>query len=155
MTNRLVRPALVVLGYGSRWHGDDAAGPLVVERLEQRVHDPRLQCLACGQLLPEMAELVAESQRVLLVDASLSEPAGSVACRRIVADPAGLLRLGHQVTAGGLWQLAESAYGRAARGRLYTIGAGHLELGQPLSAPVEAAIECLVARLERKLRPWL
>ncbi len=156
MTSRQTRPAaIVVVGYGSRWHGDDAAGPLVAERLGQRLQHPELQCIACGQLLPELAELVSESGRVLLVDASLSEPAGGIACRRVVADAAGLARLGHQVTAGGVWRLAEAAFGRAARGRLYTIGAAQLGFHQPLSPIVESAIQRLVDRLERKLRGWL
>ena len=67
--------AVPVIGFGSRWRGDDAVGPLVVERLRALGHDAREQPgdgLALAQVLRELGAVV-------VVDAMRSgRPPGTV-----------------------------------------------------------------------------
>jgi hydrogenase maturation protease len=62
---------LLVFGWGNRSRGDDALGPLLVERLRERPHDPRrVEFLDDYQLMVEHALDLRGRARVLLVDAS-------------------------------------------------------------------------------------
>jgi hydrogenase maturation protease len=64
-------PPLLVLGWGNRSRGDDALGPLLVERLSAALGDDgRVECLDDYQLQVEMALDLIGRQAVLLVDAS-------------------------------------------------------------------------------------
>jgi hydrogenase maturation protease len=65
------RPPLLVLGWGNPGRGDDALGPLFVERLQVIVGDhPRVAWLSEMQLQPEHALDLAGRAHVLLVDVS-------------------------------------------------------------------------------------
>ncbi len=64
----------LVIGWGNPGRGDDALGPLLVERLdalEQRLHDG----ISCHQLQPEQIFDLDGRPLVLLADASVSVPA--------------------------------------------------------------------------------
>jgi hydrogenase maturation protease len=65
---------LLVLGWGNPSRGDDALGPLFVERLavhaEQVLPPGRVECLTDFQLQIEHALDLAGRERVLLIDAS-------------------------------------------------------------------------------------
>lgn len=69
---------VVVLGVGRRGHGDDAAGPLLIERLS---HTPGLVGIDCGPTPENFLGVVVrhEPGLVLLVDAARTgAPAGAV-----------------------------------------------------------------------------
>lgn len=66
---------LLVFGWGNASRGDDALGPLFVERLRERLGDAaeeQVQCLDDYQLQVEHALDLVGRQRVLFVDASLT-----------------------------------------------------------------------------------
>lgn len=66
---------VLVFGWGNASRGDDALGPLFVERLRERLGDRadgRVEVLDDYQLQPEHALDLAGRERVLFVDASLS-----------------------------------------------------------------------------------
>jgi hydrogenase maturation protease len=68
----MTRP-LLVLGWGNRSRGDDALGPLCVERLQAlSADDTTVEYLDDYQLMIEHALDLAGRSRVLLVDASRS-----------------------------------------------------------------------------------
>lgn len=66
-----VTPPLLVFGWGNPARGDDALGPLFVERVES-LRLPDVECLTDFQLQVEHALDLAERRLVLFVDASLS-----------------------------------------------------------------------------------
>jgi hydrogenase maturation protease len=104
-----------------------------------------------------MAEPMAAAKRVLFIDAAIDSAAGSIQCRRLPAtgrSGTNVIDLGHAVDPENLLRLASRLYGRAPKARLYTIGAAQLELGEPLSEVVSAAVERLVAHLQRRLPAW-
>jgi hydrogenase maturation protease len=65
---------LLVFGWGNASRGDDALGPLLIERLRERLGDAaagRIDFLDDYQLQPEHALDLVGRERVLFVDASL------------------------------------------------------------------------------------
>jgi hydrogenase maturation protease len=61
---------VVVIGYGNTLRGDDGAGPAVAQAIADRAL-PGVRSLAVPQLTPELAEIVAEANLVVFVDAAL------------------------------------------------------------------------------------
>jgi hydrogenase 3 maturation protease len=142
------RPVLV--GIGSRWHGDDAAGPAVLDRVAGKVD---VRCIDAGDAperhLGEMAESGPET--VVLIDAvSFGGLPGEVA----VFDPCHLpARAGttHDMPLRVLMRYLEAQWG--AEVLLVGIQPGSVAFGAPMSAPVEAAVEALAELLLARLAP--
>ncbi len=65
---------ILIFGWGNPSRGDDALGPLFVERIEARNY-PTVECLTDFQLQVEHALDLKDRQRVLFVDASFDAPA--------------------------------------------------------------------------------
>jgi hydrogenase maturation protease len=62
---------LLIFGWGNPSRGDDALGPLLVERIEAQ-NLPGVECLTDFQLQVEHALDLQERRRILFVDASLA-----------------------------------------------------------------------------------
>lgn len=79
----MIAPApVLVFGWGNRSRGDDALGPLFVERLREAVMPgDGVECLDDYQLQPEHALDLLGRERVLFVDASLEAAAPFTATR--------------------------------------------------------------------------
>lgn len=58
----------LVIGYGNTLRRDDGAGPWVAERVEELL-GAQARCLAVPQLLPELADAIAQAKWVVFVDA--------------------------------------------------------------------------------------
>jgi hydrogenase maturation protease len=69
-----VTAPILVFGWGNPSRGDDALGPLFVERIEA-MRLPHVECLTDFQLQVEHALDLQGRQRVLFVDASMSATA--------------------------------------------------------------------------------
>jgi hydrogenase maturation protease len=65
---------LLIFGWGNPSRGDDALGPLLVERIEA-LNLPQVECLTDFQLQVEHALDLLERRRILFVDASLDAAA--------------------------------------------------------------------------------
>jgi hydrogenase maturation protease len=72
-----VTAPVLVFGWGNPSRGDDALGPLFVERIEA-MNLPGVECLTDFQLQVEHALDLRNRRRVLFVDASLDTPTISV-----------------------------------------------------------------------------
>ena len=135
--------APLVIGFGNRWRGDDAAGPLAAQQLALAGYDA-IEIEADGTLL---LDAWAGRDRVLVIDAMASgAPAGTV---RRFDDPADLPK-GAFHSSTHVIGLAEAVNlaGTLGRlpGRLIVLGiegAGY-GYGAPLSAAVAAALATVV-----------
>ncbi|MBU1237831.1 MAG: hydrogenase maturation protease [Gammaproteobacteria bacterium] len=121
---------ILVFGWGNPGRGDDALGPLFVERIEA-MNLPGVECLTDFQLQVEHALDLKERQRVLFVDASVDT--ATITATRIEASrdttftshamsPQSVLQTYldiEKATPPPSWQLA--------------IGAHSFDLGEPLS----------------------
>jgi hydrogenase maturation protease len=148
---RLPAP-LLVFGWGNPSRGDDALGPLFVERLQQRLGAAAgVECLTDFQLQVEHALDLAGRQRVLLVDASLGAAAPfEVSAVRPSRDATSFAT--HAVSPQALLQVFVELNGHAPPPTtLLAIRAQSFELGEP---PGDAARRHLDAALRWAL-DWI
>ena len=132
----------LVFGWGNASRGDDALGPLFIERL-RALAPPGVECLDDYQLQPEHALDLLARERVLFVDASL------VCTAPFEVSPLQPQRdasfSSHAMSPGALLQAYVDVHGRAPPpATLLAIRGGRFELGEPMS---EAALSNLEAAL--------
>jgi hydrogenase maturation protease len=144
---------LLVFGWGNASRGDDALGPLFVERLRERLGDAatgRVDFLDDYQLQPEHALDLVGRERVLFVDASLDGAAPfethAVLPRRDDSFSS------HAMSAAAVLQVYAELQGCAPPPcTLLAIRGERFELGDP---PGEAALVHLAAALDWVVR-WV
>ncbi len=112
---------VLLIGYGNTLRGDDALGPLAVERLRPLLADAA--CISCHQLAPELAAHLAECDMALFVDAAEDGEPGTVRVQRVSPAAGHAASLTHHVQPAALLALAEELYGHAPAAMLVT-GAG-------------------------------
>jgi len=136
---------VLVIGFGNRLRGDDAAGPLAAERVAEVCRDDdSIRCMPRPQLPPELAEDLSEVEAVIFLDADAEAEPGTIRRRNIGPDAEGSLATCHSLSPTQLCTLCRSVYGSAPRAILLSIGARNLDYGHELSAPVEDALPTLV-----------
>jgi hydrogenase maturation protease len=145
------KPAILVFGYGNPSRGDDALGPMLVERLEPwLVSEPqsagRVECLTDFQLQIEHALDLVGRKRVLFVDAhihcpapwqlSVLQPAVDASYSTHAISPASVLRVYQQIHEAD----PPPSFLLGIRGKRF-------ELGEPLTDAAEShlasALECV------------
>ncbi len=132
---------ILVIGYGNTVRRDDAVGPLVAERLAA-IGYPGVEAVACAQLSPEHAPLVAAASVVVFVDALEN---GDERVRLLPLSPAHSGQvLAHALEPGTLLALARELYGHAPRAWLLPVPASDLGFGEQLSPTArEGMVEAL------------
>ncbi|MDW8308397.1 MAG: hydrogenase maturation protease [Verrucomicrobiales bacterium] len=145
-SDRATHPALLVIGYGNTLRGDDAAGPRVAEAVEA-LRLPGVRVIACHQLTPELAEPIAQADRVVFVDAAVAPPR-KVRLRRLTprttAQP-----MSHATDPRALLTLARELFGRVPRAWWLTIPAVRFDFGESLSATTRRGIALALKRIQR------
>lgn len=142
---------LLVFGWGNASRGDDAIGPLCVERLRAATSaDARVECLDDHQLQVEHALDLIGRERVLFVDASRDARAPFEATALTAARDASLSS--HALSPQALMQVYAELHGHAAPPcTMLAIRTARFELGEPPSA---AALDNLDAALRWALA-WI
>lgn len=138
-------PPLLVLGWGNRSRGDDAIGPLCVERLRAMLAQRQdIEFLDDYQLMVEHVLDLHGRSRVLLVDASLGcAPPFETLALRAAAD--GSIS-SHALSPQALLQVYYELHDEAAPPcTLLAIRGERFELGEP---PTPAALAHLDAALQ-------
>jgi hydrogenase maturation protease len=137
-------PPLLVLGWGNPSRGDDALGPLFVERLRAATGNASVEWLTDYQLQIEHALDLAGRERVLFVDASLTCQSPFEVTPLQPARDASVTS--HALSPAAVMQVYRDIHGREPPSCTLLAIRGHdFELGAPLA---EAAQE----RLEQALR---
>ena len=115
--------------------GDDALGPRVAEAVAA-LRRPGVRAIACQQLLPEMAAVIADAHTVLFVDVIAAPGVSSVQIKPIVpaaARPA----LNHIGNSESLLALARDVFGECPPAWTIAIPASNFGLGDPISATAD------------------
>ena len=149
--------ALLVIGCGNRLRGDDAAGPLVVERLQKRGLPAGVRCLDAGTAGVDAVLAMRGAERVVLVDACSSGSAPGTICEVTPDEVTAAVAASGELSTHGLrWDQAlafgRAVLGDAAPGRVtvYLIEAGSFEPGGRVSPAVDLAVDRLVELLLRR-----
>ena len=139
---------VLVIGYGNTLRGDDAAGVKAAELISQ--HHPEFEYIYLHQLVPELAEQIAECDFVFFIDAQkdITQPYARLITPNIEADQPRT----HFISPESLLSLSQQLYQRTPS-KVYVIGipASEFEFSEELSAQTELAIHQSVAIVEKCL----
>jgi hydrogenase maturation protease len=111
-------PRALLVGYGNTLRGDDALGPLAIERLRTLL--PEAEFVSCHQLGPELAGQMAAFDLVLFIDARGEGKPGTVRVERLSPNAGHVESLTHHVHPAALLELTETLYGQAPWAMLVT-----------------------------------
>ena len=143
---------VLVIGVGNQHRGDDAAGLTLVERLGARACSQLRLCALSGAPV-EISRHWSAADAVVVVDAARAGggPPGSIYRFDAAAEPlpAGVFAVStHALGVAQGIELARALGQLPRRLVVYGIEGLNFQRGAPLSAPVLAAVERLVALLE-------
>jgi len=136
----------LVLGYGNRSRTDDGAGWFVLERL-QELGLPNVELLTSHQLDVDHAELITGFDEVIFVDAAIPQSPQPIALT-VVHPGFRSHAVAHYLTPGDLLALAQTLFGRAPRGILFSIRGSDFNFGTTLSPATERAARDVVRQIE-------
>ena len=126
---------VLVIGYGNELRGDDGVGPHVARAVAAR-NLTGVEVIRSHQLLPEMAERVADARAVIFIDAAVVNDDKGVTVRSVEPE-ANDSSMGHTSDPRCLLALAQVLYGRRPEAWLVTVPATNLEFGEGLSPTAE------------------
>lgn len=131
-TNHASRTTLVI-GYGNPLRGDDGLGWAVVDALQDRTG---VTAVSTHQLLPELADRIAQAEKVVFVDATVEGEPGDIRVTAVFPQTIGTAST-HQMSPGVLLSYVAELYGRCPPAHLITITGqdfGYTETLSPLLA---------------------
>jgi hydrogenase maturation protease len=151
----------LIIGYGSPIRGDDALGPLVADRLADRLHEraadrdaalhrdgARIEVQARHILTAEIVDDLERAERVIFVDAAADAPAGEVRWGRLAPDTGSVSSMAHFHDPRELLAWCQALYGHAPEAWL--VSAGGADWGYAcyeLSPAAARAVEPMLARV--------
>lgn len=128
----------LIFGWGNPSRGDDALGPLLIERIEA-LSLPDVDCLTDFQLQVEHSLDLIGRQRVLFVDASREAAAP---CQLTALHPGADSSLSsHAMSPAALLQVCLDVHGTAPQAWLLAIRGESFELGTRLSTPAQRGLD--------------
>ncbi len=145
----------LVLGYGSSLRRDDALGVMVAHEVEA-LGLSGVEVLTMTQLVPELAERLSQSQRVVFVDARAAKLNQGVEVQQFESsdnDSARGLGWTHVASIELLLYMSERIYGHRPQAWLVSVPAFDLGFGEGLSEPAMAGFAAAVARVRELLAP--
>jgi hydrogenase maturation protease len=129
----------LVICYGNPLRGDDGiAWQVAQELLDLKLE--HLEVITVHQLMPELAQMVAQASGVIFVDASLEIEPGEIMVREL--EPAAQSKtFTHHLEPGNLLALANMLYGRAPqRAIVVSVGVSDMDYTEQLSPTIQTAI---------------
>ncbi len=157
---------VLVLGYGNPSRRDDGVGLAVINGLRRRLGLTPLEgnddgftdlgrpldTLFVHQLVPEMAEILAEYDRVIFVDAHVGVYPDVI--RRVTVVPGfDLGMVSHHIKPASLLELAQCIYGCAPQAQLVSIRGLDFDFGTDLHPATAGAVNKVVDELWGELMP--
>jgi hydrogenase maturation protease len=139
---------VLVIGYGNTLRGDDAAGVRAAELIAK--HRPEIECVCMHQLMPELAEQIAESDIIFFLDADVhaAQPNVRLIEPRVEDDQPRT----HFISPESLLRLSQQLYQRMPL-KAYIVGipASQFEFSEELSASTKKAVEESILLVESLL----
>ncbi len=132
---------VLVIGYGNTLRGDDAAGVRAAELIAER--HPEIESLCLHQLMPELAEQIAECDTVVFLDADVN--ATQPNARLLTTSDSADQPRTHFLSPKSLLTLSQQLY-RRVPAQSYSIGipASSFGFSEHLSSRSASAVqECL------------
>ncbi len=138
----------LIIGYGNPLRSDDGAGQTVAKAFGGFKN---IEAIAVHQLTPELAENLAQTERVYFVDAA---PIAQVELQTLTTN-ASTIDLGHFTNPRTLLSLTRTLYNHAPKAYLVLIPAVNFELGETVSLVTQAAIPEAITLLQQQISPCM
>jgi hydrogenase maturation protease len=136
----------LVLGYGNRSRNDDGVGWFVLERL-QELGLANVELVVSHQLDVDHAEPISGFDEVIFVDAAIPQSPQPITLT--VVQPSFCSHaVAHYLTPGDLLALAQTLFGHAPRGILFSVRGSDFNFGTTLSSATERAACDVVHQIE-------
>jgi hydrogenase maturation protease len=159
MQNTLTGRVLVA-GFGNAYRRDDGVGRVVVNRVRERVGRPPLDIMDDGfedlghavdtvvlhQLVPELAETLAEYDLVIFVDAHVGAVEAPIHEERLAVSYRTPF-VSHQCHPSTVLALTQQMHGRAPEAVLLSLRGHDFDFGEGLSERTVALVPEAVARI--------
>ena len=141
-------PRCLIVGYGNPIRSDDGFGYKAAAALDQEISSPDVKVVVAQQLTPELAEFVAQSARVLFLDASHEGRPGEIRMATIRRDPESRpSAVSHGLTPAALLELCYRYYGAEPEAVLYTVTGENFSLGENFSPALQNAWKACLERV--------
>ena len=133
-------PRCLIVGYGNPIRSDDGFGWRAAAALAEELSSEDVKVISAHQLTPELAETVANSSRVLFLDASHDGQPGEIRMGPVRRDPnfqPGAIS--HQLSPSALLALAYYYRRSEPDATLLTVTGQNFELGESFSPVLQDA----------------
>jgi hydrogenase maturation protease len=129
----------LIIGVGNPLRRDDGLGWVVAQQLAQ---EGGIDCdiRAVHQLTPELAQQVADAERVIIIDASYDGVPGEVRIYPLSLTEHANARGTHATTPEELAMLAECLYGQCAPITIVTMAGEDFSVGEEFSSVIASKI---------------
>lgn len=147
-------PRTLVFGIGNPSRGDDAVGPVILERLAvslaAEIARGDVELLTDFQLQIEHTLDLRHRDRVIFVDASVSAPAPLTFTRAFARRDASITT--HAMSPEALLETFRASFGEPPEAWIMAVRGEQFELGEPPGTEARERVDLAVAELERRLR---
>ena len=143
----------LLIGYGNPLRGDDGVGCHVAGRFKDEAAAlmggaaDDLGVVSVPQLVPELAEVMAQAERVVLVDASHGLLPGEIKVRKVEPAPEASESLIHAYDPATLAAWAGNLYGNTPDIHVVAVGTESFGFGQGLSPEVAEAVPAVLQQV--------
>ena len=139
--------ALVVIGYGNELRSDDGIGQRVAKALQLS----NVKSIAVHQLTPELAEVLANTELAIFIDACLASESSQVQVQSLLPNSSSAIA-GHTADPRSLLALTKAIYGYCPQAWWVTIPGVNFELGENLSPLAEQGIEIAIDKINNLIK---
>ena len=145
----------LIIGYGNPLRGDDGVGWAVVEAMEQNAaaFPHPFTFITYHQLLPELADQLAQASGVIFIDATVNGEPGSIHLTPLSPDTHGPAS-SHQMGPGVLLAYTQELYGQCPSATLITITGASFGYEEKLTPPIESLVKVVCAEVKRIIYQW-
>jgi hydrogenase maturation protease len=141
---------ILVIGYGNELRGDDGIGPRVAEYIAAANY-PGVRVRSVCQLMPELAEELAEARMVIFMDA-LADPSHSAVELTLVEAEEITDWCTHTADPRTLLALVQAVYGRTPEAWWLTVPGRNFDFGEGLSSAAEEGVCQAIARIKKLIQ---
>jgi hydrogenase maturation protease len=139
----------MVIGYGNSLRRDDGIGVLVAQHLSETLPADTVTVVSCRQLMPELADALADVDIVVFIDASDGSPPGKITIVPLPNDDRAEEGFTHHFSPSTLLALGERLHGHRPEAFLVSICGQSFDLGEGLSPAVAAALPQAIQEVHR------
>ena len=140
---------LLIIGYGNPLRSDDGIGWQAARALLAEWPASRVRVEAAHQLLPEMADWIADAAYVIFIDACWNSIPGRIRSRAVHPEETKTISMTHHFSPQGLLSDSWHLFHHCPKAIMVSVGGGSFDHGEGLSKNVAAVFPAVLAHVKR------